>query len=118
VIERAAILNDRELAPKDLGIRWSGRARGRPADSSAPSDRDQLESVLRECKWNKNAAAEKLGISYKTLLNKIHVTVLTDRFSSEARMPLSVSCGERCAPGESAPLRDRQRFLNPGDPRS
>jgi DNA-binding NtrC family response regulator len=42
------------------------------ANSSAPSERDQLESVLRECKWNKNAAAEKLGISYKTLLNKIH----------------------------------------------
>ena len=42
------------------------------ADSSAPSERDRLESVLRECKWNKTAAAEKLGISYKTLLTKIH----------------------------------------------
>jgi len=73
VIERAAILNDRELAPKDLGMPVErSSAAAAAADSSAPSDRDQLESVLRECKWNKNAAAEKLGISYKTLLNKIH----------------------------------------------
>jgi len=73
VIERAAILNDRELAPKDLGMpveRSSAAAAG--ADSSAVSERYRLESVLRDCKWNKNAAAEMLGISYKTLLNKIH----------------------------------------------
>jgi transcriptional regulator of acetoin/glycerol metabolism len=42
------------------------------ADSAGASERDRLESVLRDCKWNKNAAAETLGISYKTLLNKIH----------------------------------------------
>jgi transcriptional regulator with GAF, ATPase, and Fis domain len=73
VIERAAILNDRELSPKDLGMPVErSSAAAAAADSSAPNERDQLESVLRECKWNKNAAAEKLGISYKTLLNKIH----------------------------------------------
>ena len=27
--------------------------------------------ALRESKWNKTRAAEKLGVSYKTLLNKI-----------------------------------------------
>jgi len=73
VIERAAILNDRELSPKDLGMPVErSNAAAAAADSTAPSERDQLESVLRECKWNKNAAAEKLGISYKTLLHKIH----------------------------------------------
>ena len=72
-MERAAILNDRELAPKDLGMPVErSSAAVAAADSSATSERDQLESVLRDCKWNKNAAAEKLGISYKTLLNKIH----------------------------------------------
>jgi transcriptional regulator with GAF, ATPase, and Fis domain len=74
VMERAAILNDRELAPKDLGmpVERSSAAAAAAADSSGTSERDRLESVLRDCKWNKNAAAEKLGISYKTLLNKIH----------------------------------------------
>ena len=73
VIERAAILNDRELTPKDLGMPVErSSAAAAAADSSAASERDQLESVLRECKWNKNTAAEKLGISYKTLLSKIH----------------------------------------------
>jgi DNA-binding NtrC family response regulator len=73
VIERAAILNDRELAPKDLGMPVErSSAAAAAADASTTSERDRLESVLRECKWNKNAAAEKLGVSYKTLLNKIH----------------------------------------------
>jgi DNA-binding NtrC family response regulator len=32
----------------------------------------KIEATLRECKWNKAAAAERLGVSYKTLLSKIH----------------------------------------------
>jgi DNA-binding NtrC family response regulator len=73
VMERAAILNDRELAPKDLGMPVErSSAAAAAADSAGASERDRLESVLRDCKWNKNAAAETLGISYKTLLNKIH----------------------------------------------
>jgi DNA-binding NtrC family response regulator len=35
-------------------------------------ERAKIEATLRECKWNKAATAERLGISYKTLLNKIH----------------------------------------------
>ncbi|HEX2710965.1 MAG TPA: sigma-54 dependent transcriptional regulator [Candidatus Acidoferrales bacterium] len=34
-------------------------------------ERFKIETALRECKWNKTRAAEKLGVSYKTLLNKI-----------------------------------------------
>nr|MDP9147907.1 hypothetical protein [Acidobacteriota bacterium] len=30
-----------------------------------------LENTLRECSWNKTRAAEKLGISAKTLLAKL-----------------------------------------------
>ncbi len=33
--------------------------------------RFKIEEALRECKWNKTRAAEKLGVSYKTLLNRI-----------------------------------------------
>src|SRR5262249_48774982 len=69
-VERAAILNDGELSADDLGVKPAARAAAAAGDGSG-GERERLESVLRECKWNKNAAAEKLGISYKTLLNRI-----------------------------------------------
>lgn len=34
-------------------------------------ERFKIQNALRESKWNKTRAAEKLGVSYKTLLNKI-----------------------------------------------
>jgi DNA-binding NtrC family response regulator len=34
-------------------------------------ERFKIQIALRESKWNKTRAAEKLGVSYKTLLNKI-----------------------------------------------
>jgi DNA-binding NtrC family response regulator len=34
-------------------------------------ERFKIQNALRETKWNKTRAAEKLGISYKTLLHKI-----------------------------------------------
>ena len=37
-----------------------------------------LESTLRECKWNKTRAAEKLGVSPKTLLAKLRTAGLEE----------------------------------------
>jgi transcriptional regulator with PAS, ATPase and Fis domain len=34
-------------------------------------ERFKIQNALRESKWNKTRAAEKLGVSYKTLLHKI-----------------------------------------------
>jgi DNA-binding NtrC family response regulator len=64
-IERAAILNDGEIHAADLGL-----SDNQPDPRQA--ERARIESTLRACKWNKNHAAEKLGISYRTLLSKIH----------------------------------------------
>jgi DNA-binding NtrC family response regulator len=86
VIERAAILNDAELRAADLGLSANVRAAAAPdtelsldgslADISAQAVRTvetaKIEAILRECKWNKAEAAQRLGISYKTLLAKIH----------------------------------------------
>ncbi len=86
VIERAAILNDAELHAADLGLSANVRAAAAPetklsldgslADISAQAvravEKAKIEATLRECKWNKTEAAQRLGISYKTLLTKIH----------------------------------------------
>ncbi len=37
-----------------------------------------LETTLRECTWNKTRAAEKLGVSPKTLLTKLRAAGLED----------------------------------------
>jgi DNA-binding NtrC family response regulator len=85
-LERAAILNDGELTAADLGLAANIRAAAPagdalPAGDSLPEvsaravasvERAKIEATLRECKWNKSAAAQRLGVSYKTLLNKIH----------------------------------------------
>jgi DNA-binding NtrC family response regulator len=85
-LERAAILNDGELTAADLGLAANIRAaapagENLPAGDSLPEvsaravasvERAKIEATLRECKWNKSAAAQRLGVSYKTLLNKIH----------------------------------------------
>ncbi len=84
-LERAAILNDGELSAADLGlaanVRSAQAGESLPAGDSLPEvsaravasvERAKIEATLRECKWNKSAAAQGLGISYKTLLNKIH----------------------------------------------
>ena len=34
-------------------------------------ERFKIRDALRDAKWNKTRAAEKLGVSYKTLLHKI-----------------------------------------------
>lgn len=85
LLERAAILYDDEISAAQLGISANVRAvaadAGPTAGSSLPElaaeavknvERAKIEATLRECRWNKSAAAEKLGVSYKTLLNKIH----------------------------------------------
>ena len=86
VIERAAILNDAELQAADLGLSANVRAAaaqeadlsldGSLSDISAHAvrtvEKAKIEATLRECKWNKSEAAQRLGVSYKTLLTKIH----------------------------------------------
>ena len=78
VIERASILHDAEITASDLNL---APAAASAASASLPdvaaqaaqtAERAKIESTLRDCKWNKSKAAERLGISYKTLLNKIH----------------------------------------------
>jgi DNA-binding NtrC family response regulator len=58
-----------ELVPEKFN--WDGTLEEVTARASQHVERVLLEQTLRECKWNKTRAAEKLGISPKTLLAKL-----------------------------------------------
>ena len=50
---------------------WEGPLDEVAQRAVAHVERFKIQNALRESKWNKTRAAEKLGVSYKTLLNKI-----------------------------------------------
>jgi DNA-binding NtrC family response regulator len=87
-IERASILCEQEITPPDLGLHATAKAataaisgdmgytmEGTLHEVSARAietvERQKIDTTLRACKWNKQIAAEKLGVSYKTLLTKL-----------------------------------------------
>ncbi len=55
----------------DENFQWEGTLQEVSERALKHVERFKIETALRECKWNKTRAAEKLGVSYKTLLNKI-----------------------------------------------
>ena len=90
-IERAAILSqDPEIDPDALQLpaarpatdeipagmladafHWEGPLVEVAGRALAHVERFKIQNALQESKWNKTRAAEKLGVSYKTLLKKI-----------------------------------------------
>jgi DNA-binding NtrC family response regulator len=90
-IERAAILaNGSEIGPEALQLPsarpapaelpegmlaeafvWEGPLEEVSQRAVAHVERFKIQNALRETKWNKTRAAERLGVSYKTLLSKI-----------------------------------------------
>ncbi len=50
---------------------WEGTLDEVTSRATQHVERYLIEAALRECKWNKTRAAEKLGVSYKTLLAKL-----------------------------------------------
>jgi DNA-binding NtrC family response regulator len=90
-IERAAILADApeidgeslqlpaaKPAPEELPdgmlaerFLWEGPLEEVSQRAVAHVERFKIHNALRETKWNKTRAAERLGVSYKTLLHKI-----------------------------------------------
>ena len=53
---------------------WEGPLDEVSQRAVAHVERFKIQNALRESKWNKTRAAEKLGVSYKTLLTKIRRT--------------------------------------------
>jgi DNA-binding NtrC family response regulator len=57
---------------------WDGSLEEVTQRAAGHVERILLESTLRECQWNKTRAAERLGISPKTLLAKIRAVGLEE----------------------------------------
>jgi transcriptional regulator with GAF, ATPase, and Fis domain len=57
---------------------WEGSLQEISERAMAHVERAVMQSVLRECKWNKTRAAEKLGVSPKTLLGKMRAAGLEE----------------------------------------
>jgi DNA-binding NtrC family response regulator len=92
-VERAAILSDgAAIGPEGLRLpspgteklampagvlpedfRWEGTLEEVSGRAAAHVERILIASALREARWNKTRAAEKLGISFKTLLSKMRL---------------------------------------------
>lgn len=90
-MERAAILSDGEEIDADAlqlpglrpgkhevpagmlpeGFSWDGPLQEVSERAAAHVERVLIENALRETRWNKTRAAEKLGITFKTLLAKV-----------------------------------------------
>ena len=97
-IERSAILCDSDAidaqalqlpAPRpsdgqipagmlDEGFQWEGTMQEVTARAIEHIERFKVETALRSSKWNKTRAAELLGVSYKTLLNKVRALGLEE----------------------------------------
>ncbi|HYA97010.1 MAG TPA: sigma-54 dependent transcriptional regulator [Methylomirabilota bacterium] len=97
-IERAVILADGELiGPQALQLPdsrpsaaqipggmvpgdfdWSGTLTEVTERAGAHVEKILLEKTLRECQWNRTRAAEKLGVTPKTLLAKLRAAGLDD----------------------------------------
>jgi DNA-binding NtrC family response regulator len=50
---------------------WEGSLEEVTGRAASHVEKVLLENTMRECKWNKTRAAEKLGVSPKTLLAKL-----------------------------------------------
>lgn len=57
------------MVPEDFD--WSGTLAEVGERANAHVEKILLEKTLRECQWNKTRAAEKLGVTPKTLLSKL-----------------------------------------------
>ena len=52
-------------------FQWEGSLHEVTERAISHVERVLLEQALRDCQWNKTRAAEKLGVSSKTLLSKM-----------------------------------------------
>jgi two-component system, NtrC family, response regulator AtoC len=72
--------DDREPAPSNVPVGDQGRTLAEIARGAAvKAERTAIEQALEQVHWNRRRAAQVLGVSYKTLLNKIKECGISQR---------------------------------------
>lgn len=97
VVQRAFIMSDQEIVVNGLlqGLATESvhRADGMLAIAMgtplAQAEREMIFATLRHCQGNKRRAAQILGLSLKTLYNRLAAYHARDDFDTAARAPLS-----------------------------
>ena len=65
-------VDDDEVAAEEPAVPSTGsRLADAAKAASMKAERAMIEETLQQVRWNRRRAAEQLGVSYKTLLNKI-----------------------------------------------
>src|SRR5438445_554686 len=80
-LQLAASKPDAKSLPAGMlaeNFRWEGSLEEVTGRAASHVEKVLLENTMRECKWNKTRAAEKLGVSPKTLLAKLRGTGLEE----------------------------------------
>ena len=67
----AVAVADEDEAEEESTAASSGRLADVSKAAALKAERTVIEDTLRQVHWNRRRAAEQLGVSYKTLLNKI-----------------------------------------------
>ena len=67
----AVAVADEDEAEEEAAAAVSGRLADVSKAAALKAERTVIEDTLRQVHWNRRRAAEQLGVSYKTLLNKI-----------------------------------------------
>src|SRR3989441_3643766 len=73
-LQLPALKPDAEKLPAGMlaeNFNWEGSLEEVTGRAASHVEKVLLENTMRECKWNKTRAAEKLGVSPKTLLAKL-----------------------------------------------
>jgi two-component system, NtrC family, response regulator AtoC len=69
--EEEADLDDEPAAAEPAAEPAASRLADVAKAAAMKAERSMIEETLRQVRWNRRRAAEQLGVSYKTLLNKI-----------------------------------------------
>jgi DNA-binding NtrC family response regulator len=80
-LQLAASKPDAERLPAGMlqeNFSWEGSLEEVTGRAVSHVEKALLENTMRECKWNKTRAAEKLGVSPKTLLAKLRTAGLEE----------------------------------------
>jgi len=90
-LQQAMAALDEKPAPAPVPIRRNSRLQASPkgvslkevaANAAEEAEKELIFQTLNDVNWNRKQAARRLGICYKSLLNKLHRWQLQDRAST------------------------------------